>query len=269
MNNLKKFFYALLLVVSLLLSITAVEFNWSMINADFVNLSIVMHILQIIFVALVIVFNKHILVDYAACASLLITGVKPANELVNRYFGKITGVLGAVVPVVLLIVMVLVIVALFYMAYKTNRIAVGKTLVIAISATCLITSIVVGFLVNVLVENSGLTQIGLVTETILAAIATVLMVIGFFLTKEDLAKVAIVIVVFLTWWTIINEMIVSRFVNKIITIKSYTLKGLLPILMGMLAIELLRVGLVHLLERTCVPGEEDSATEEESSPEED
>ncbi len=268
MKNLKKFFYALLLVAGLIIFLTAIEFNWSMINADFVNLSMIMHIFRIIFVAIVIVSNKNIPVDYAACATLLISGVKPANEIVNRYFGKITGVLGAVVPVLLLIAMVVIIVALFYMAYKTNKMPVGKTLVIAISGTCLITSIVIGFLVNVLVENNGGNQIGLVAESFLAVITTVLMIIGFFLTKEDLAKVAIVIVIFLTWWTIINEMIVSRFVNKIITIKSYTIKGLLPILMGMLAIELLRVGLVRLLERTCVPGEEDSATEDESSSEE-
>lgn len=269
MKNIKKFFYALLLVAGLLIFLTAVEFNWSMINADFVNLSVLMHILRIVFVALVIISNKNILVDYTACATLLISGVKPANEIINRYFGKITGVLGAVVPVLILIAMVVIIVALFYMAYKTNHIAVGKTLVVLISVACLVASIVVGFLVNVLVENNGGNQIGLVAESFLAVITTGLMITGFFLTKEDLAKVTIVIVIFLTWYTIINEMIVSRFVNKIITIKSYTIKGLLPILMGMLAIELLRVGLVRLLERTCVPDEEDSATEEEPSPEED
>ena len=68
-------------------------------------------------------------------------------------------------------------------------------------------------------------------------------------------------------YTIINEMLVSRFVDKLINIKSYTLKGILPIMMAMLAIELLRVGLVRLLEKTC-PSEEESDGEKESSPEE-
>ena len=267
MKNLKKFFYALILVAGLLIFLTAVEFNWSMINTNFVNLSVLMHILRIVFVALVIISNKNILVDYTACATLLIIGVKPANEIINRYFGKITGVLGAVVPVLILIAMVVIIVALFYMAYKTNHIAVGKTLVVLISGARLVASIVVGFLVNVLVENNGGNQIGLVAESFLAVITTGLMIAGFFLTKEDLAKVTIVIVIFLTWYTIINEMLVSRFVDKLINIKSYTLKGILPIMMAMLAIELLRVGLVRLLEKTC-PSEEESDGEKESSPEE-
>lgn len=262
MKNLRKFFGALLLVASILFTLSGIQLNWSMLNAEVINLTFAMHIMQIITVALVIVLNKNILVDYAACLTLLISGVKPANTVVNHLFGKIEGVIGAAVPVVLLIVITLVIVVLFYMAYKTNKLAVSKTLVVVISCTCLIASIVAGFLVNAIAESTGVSQIGLVAESLLAAIATVLMIISFFLTKEDKAKVVIVIATLLTWWPIINDVLISRVVRKIVSIESYTLKGLLPIFIGMLAVELLRIGLILLFKSNSKDDVDDDEEEE-------
>jgi hypothetical protein len=266
MKNLKKFFGALLIVSCLLLTLSSIEFNWSMINAGFINLTFIMHLMKIVSVALFIVVNKNILADYAACLALLFSGVKPANTAINHIFGKIDGIVGAVVPVLMLIAIVLVIVAMFYMAYKTNKMAVGKTLVVIISSISMIASILVGFLINALAESNGVTQVGVVAESLLAAFTTILMIIGFFLTREDLAKITIVISAFLTWWTIINEVLVSRFVDKLINIKSYTLKGILPIMMAMLAIELFRYGLKFIFDG-CTTHAEDS--EDEADPEED
>jgi hypothetical protein len=170
------------------------------------------------------------------------------------------------VPVLLLIAIVLLIVALFYMAYKTNKIAIGKSLVVIISCLSVLASIVVGFLINALAETNGVSQIGFVAESLMAAVATFFMIISFFLTKEDRAKVAIVVAGLLTWWPIINETLMNLVVQKLISIKSYTLKGLIPIVMGMLAIELLRSGLILLFDKPSI--QEESEENEESSPEE-
>lgn len=263
----KELIGALLIVSAILLTLSALQLNWSMINTELINLTFYIHVLQIITVALVIVFNKNTLVDYAACITLLISGVKPANTAVNHFFGKIDGIVGAVVPVLMLIAIVLVIVAMFYMAYKTNKMAVGKTLVVIISCVSMIASIVVGFLINALAETNGVSQIGFVAESLLASVATILMIISFFMTQEDRAKVAIVVAGLLTWWPILNEAVMSRIVKMLVNIESYTIKGLLPILMGMLAIELLRLGLILLFNKPSI--QEESEEDEESSPEED
>jgi hypothetical protein len=257
---------ALLIVSAMLLTLSALQLNWSMITTELIKLTFYIHVLQIITVALVMVFNTNAPVDYAACITLLISGVKPANALVNRYLGKIDGIIGAVVPVLLLIAIVLLIVALFYMAYKTNKIAIGKSLVVIISCLSVLASIVVGFLINALAETNGVSQIGFVAESLMAAVATFFMIISFFLTKEDRAKVAIVVAGLLTWWPIINETLMNLVVQKLISIKSYTLKGLIPIVMGMLAIELLRSGLILLFDKPSI--QEESEENEESSPEE-
>ena len=234
---------ALLTAVAIISAVSALQLNWSLIHGSNVNLTIVMHIVQIIAVAMIIVLNKNIIVDYVACFTLLISGIKPANTLVNSIFGKIEGTVGAIIPIVALILMVLVIVGLFFMAYRTNHLAVGKTLIIAISSACLVTSVLIGFLYNVLAASNGSGQVGLVTDTILSSAATILLVIAFFLTKEEFARLAILIAGLMTIWSFINELVVMRVVEKVIALNSYKVKGVIPIALGILAFEAGKLGI--------------------------
>ncbi len=234
---------ALLTAVAIIATVSSLQLNWSLIHASSVNLTIVMHIVQIVAVAMIIVLNKNVIVDYVACFTLLISGIKPANTLVNSIFGKIEGTVGAVIPIVALIVMVLVIVGLFVMAYRTNHLAASKTLIIAISVAGLITSVVIGFLYNVLAASNGSGQIGLVTGTILSSTATILLVISFFLTKEEFARLAILVAGLMTIWTFINELVVMKVVEKVIALNSYKVKGIIPIALGILAFETGKLGI--------------------------
>ena len=263
----KKFFGAILIVASIILAVTAVQTNFSLVaNNGVIDLTLFVHIAKICAVAMIIYSNQSIIVDYIACATVLISGVKPANTFVSTHIGKIDGIMGAVAPVIALIIVVLVIAILFYMAYKTNRIVAGKGLIVIISILCLVASILVGFIVNSVAASNGVTQIGLVTESLLAATITVLMVISFFLTHEDLAKIAIVIATFMTWWTILNERIVTRAVEKLMSIDSYKFKGIIPIVLGIIAFEFLKIGVKNILskgETTEVVADDDDEDESE------
>lgn len=248
---------ALLLILSILIALTAIQLNWSMINTKVVNLTIIIHVLQLISVACIIYFNKNQLVDYAACLTLLFSGIKPANSLVNQFLGKIEGIAGAAVPVVLLLALVALVITLIIMTRRTNHPAAGKALTIVTSVISVIASILVGFIINALAENQGVNQINLVAEGILAAVATIIMIISFFLTQEDKAKVVIVVALLMTWWPIINNHLITRIIGWIVSIDSYKLKGLIPVALGMLSIESGRFGIKHLLSAPCNNADED------------
>lgn len=258
----KKFFGALLLVVAIVLAVTAVQTNFSLVASGIVDLTLFVHVVDIIAVILVIFLNQNIVVDYIACATLLISVVKPANTVIVTYIGKIDGIAGAVVPVVGLIAVVLCIAFLFYAAYKTNKIAVGKGLVVVISALCFAAAIIVGFVINAIAASNGIDQIGLIAEGALATATTVLMVISFFLTKEDLAKVAIIVAVVMTWFTMINQELVTKAVEKVMSIKSYTIKGIIPIVLGIVFFELGKSGI------KCILAKESEVTQDEDDDDE-
>ena len=245
----KKFFGAILIVASIILAVTAVQTNFSLVASGIIDLTLFVHVVNIITVILVMFLNQNIVVDYIACATLLISVVKPANTVIVTYIGKIDGIAGAVVPVVGLIAVVLCIAFLFYAAYKTNKIAVGKGLVVVISVLCFAAAIIVGFVINAIAASNGIEQIGLIAEGALATATTVLMVISFFLTKEDLAKVAIIVAVVMTWFTMINQELVTKAVEKVMSIKSYTIKGIIPIVLGIIAFEFLKIGVKNILSK--------------------
>ena len=255
----KKIFGALLFVVSVILGVTAVQLNYSMLSGGVIDLTLIVHIIQILAVALIILFNKNVWVDYIACCTVLLSGVKPANAIIAKYIGTFKGIWGAVIPVILMIAVVIVILALFYAAYKTNKLAIGKGLTVIISCLSLLAAILVGFLINALAASNGVKQISLIAESVLSGISTILLIIAFALTKELLARVSVIVSGILTWWTIINERVVTQVVEKIIKVESITLKGLLPLAMAMLAIQILNYALL-LLFKSNIKGE--SAQEE-------
>ncbi len=94
------------------------------------------------------------------------------------------------------------------------------------------------------------------------------MVIAFFITHEQLARVAIVVSGILSWWTIINERVITRIIEKVVTINSYKIKGILPVVLGVICFEVGKLGVTKILNSN-LHDEEDSATENEPSPEED
>lgn len=264
----KKIVGAFLFVAAVILGVTAVQLNYSMVSGGVIDLTLIVHVLQIFAVAMVILFNKNIWVDYIACATVLLSGVKPANAIIARHIGKIKGIWGAVIPVILMIAVIVVIVGLFYAAYKTNKLAVGKGLTVIISCLCLLAAILVGFLINALAASNGVKQISLVAEGALISASTILMVIAFFITHEQLARVAIVVSGILSWWTIINEHVITRIIEKVVTINSYKIKGVLPVVLGVICFEVGKLGVTKILNSN-LHDEEDSATENEPSPEED
>ena len=255
-------------VAAVILGVTAVQLNYSMVSGGVIDLTLIVHVLQILSVPMVILFNKNIWVDYIACGTVLLSGVKPANEIISRYIGTFKGIWSAIIPVLLMIAVVVVIVGLFYAAYKTNKLAIGKGLTVIISCLCLLAAILVGFLINALAASNGVRQISLVAESALIGVSTTLLVIAFFITQEQLARVAIVVSGILSWWTIINEQVITRLVEKAVNIHSYKIKGVIPILLGLICFELGKMGINKILDSN-LHEEEDSATEEESSPEED
>lgn len=263
MANFKKLIGALLLVASIVLAVTAVQTNFSLVASGIIDLTLFVHVVDIIAVILVMFLNQNIVVDYIACATLLISVVKPANTVIVTYIGKIDGIAGAVVPVVGLIAVVLCIAFLFYAAYKTNKIAVGKGLVVVISALCFAAAIIVGFVINAIAASNGIEQIGLIAEGALATATTVLMVISFFLTKEDLAKVAIIVAVVMTWFTMINQELVTKAVEKVMSIKSYTIKGIIPIVLGIVFFELGKSGIKFILAKESEVTQDENDDDEE------
>lgn len=268
-TSMKRILGAFMFVAAVILGVTAVQLNYSMVSGGVIDLTLFVHILQIFAVAMIILFNKNLWVDYIACATVLLSGVKPANAIIAKYIGTFKGIWGAVIPVILMIAVVVVIVGLFYAAYKTNKLAIGKGLTVIISCLCLLAAILVGFLINALAASNGVRQISLVAESALIGVSTTLLVIAFFITKEQLARVAIVVSGILSWWTIINEQVITRLVEKAVNINSYKIKGVIPILLGLICFELGKLGINKILDSNLHDEEEDSATEDESSPEED
>ena len=122
-------------------------------------------------------------------------------------------------------------------------------MVVVISVLCFAAAIIVGFVINAIAASNGIEQIGLIAEGALATATTVLMVISFFLTKEDLAKVAIIVAVVMTWFTMINQELVTKAVEKVMSIKSYTIKGIIPIVLGIIAFEFLKIGVKNILSK--------------------
>lgn len=266
-NITKHILGALLLMLGIIGFFFAYQLNSSLITGDITDLTIILHIIQIVSVALVIILNRSNVVDFMACGILLLSGVKPANSFVSKYFGKIEGIWGAVIPIVLLISITIVLVVLFYMVYKTNKLVLNKGLIAIISSLCLLASIIIGFAINAIAAQNGVKEIGLITEGLLMIGTTILLIVSFFLTKENWAKVAIVPAGFLAWWPFINEKVVSHLITQTLKVGSVSVKGVLPIVIGILAFVVGKHGIQFL--RTTTFPETDADEPVTTSPEDD